>query len=75
MFYFGSIIIYDSFISSFYVFAYIGNNMWKVYADGNLVYIVQADSKEHAIEKVKVTMVAEGQCDTVEGLVFHACHY
>lgn len=49
--------------------------MWKVYADGNLVYIVQADSKEHAIEKVKVTMVAEGQCDTVEGLVFHACHY
>lgn len=49
--------------------------MWKVYADGNLVDIVEADSKEHAIEKVKVTMVAEGQCDTVEGLVFHACHY
>ncbi len=49
--------------------------MWKVYADGNLVDIVEADSKEHAIEKVKVTMVVERQCDTVEGLVFHAKMY
>lgn len=75
MFYFGTIIIYYSFTSSFYVFARIGNNMWKVYADGNLVYIVEADSKEHAIAKVKVTMVVEWQCDTVEGLVFHAKMY
>ena len=49
--------------------------MWKVYADGNLVDIVEARSKEHAIEKVKVTMVAEGQCDTIEGLVFQARMY
>lgn len=60
-------------ISCFYVFARIGNNMsWKVYADGDLVDIVEARSKEEAIAKVKVTMVVEGQCDTVEGLVFHA---
>ena len=45
---------------------------WKVYADGNLIDIVEARSKEEAIAKVKVTMVVEGQCDTVEGLVFHA---
>lgn len=48
---------------------------WKVYADGNLIDIVEARSKEHAIAKVKVTMVVEGQCDTVEGLVFHARCY
>ena len=69
-------------ISCFYVFSRLrkhlplGNNMnWKVYADGNLVDIVEARSKEHAIAKVKVTMVVEGQCDTVEGLVFHARIY
>ena len=43
---------------------------WKVYADGNLIDIVEARSMEEAIAKVKVTMVVEGQCDTVEGLVF-----
>lgn len=49
--------------------------MWKVYTDGNLIDIVEARSKEHAIEKVKVTMVTEGQCDTVEGLFFNARIY
>lgn len=49
--------------------------MWKVYADCDLVDIVEARSKEHAIEKVKATMVVDGQCDTVEGLVFHARMY
>jgi hypothetical protein len=49
--------------------------VWKVYADGTLIDIVWAESKEHAIAKVKVTMVAEGQCDTIEGLVFGARMY
>jgi hypothetical protein len=49
--------------------------LWKVYADGNLIDIVEASSKEHAIEKVKVIMVIEGQYDTIEGLVFSARSY